>query len=340
MKNSLIWAAMASSVISLTACSDDMSEDFGPSTPDSGAVDGKVDGKVDAGLDGSLSPMDGAVLDSAAPAADAGDQFALTLRFKAKVLDQDLVCGRSYNNVGSTGVSVTPRDFRIFVQEVRLITRDGREVPVALDTRDKFQAPQVALLDFANAEGSCNAASPETNTIITGRAPVGDYTGLVFVNGVAEALNHADPTLSPAPLQAPGASWGWTAGYRFLMAEVLTTSSHGADAGAHGDDAGAGHGAAPAGLGFVHLGSTACSGTPASGIQCERPNRSEVRLTGFDPLTSTIVADLAAVFSTADLSTEVQCHGSGTACAPMFDALGVNLETGATLTTQRVYRVE
>jgi hypothetical protein len=75
-------------------------------------------------------------------------------------------------------------------------------------------------------------------------------------------------------------------------------------------------------------------------VSCDKPNRPEVRFRQFNPLSSSIVADLGAVFSKADLTQNVQCHGSGPACAPMFEALGVNIDTGAALSTQQVFRVE
>ncbi|MDB4975578.1 MAG: hypothetical protein JWN48_3919 [Myxococcaceae bacterium] len=329
MKTSAWYLArMAFMVLPWTACGDD---------------DVTRDASVDASV--PASSMDGASprLDAAAT-LDAGGKQAFTLRFKAKVGNADLVCGQSYEKQGSTQVTITPRDFRLFVQSVRLISVSGSEVPLDLDERLPFQSQGVALLDFTNGEGSCTSGDPSSNTLITGTAPAGDYTGVVFVNGVADALNHGDPTLAPAPLQAPGASWGWLSGYRFLMAEVLTVRTD-PDAGlAAGSDAGfaADGGAlpAPSGLGFVHLGSTGCGGTEASGITCANDNRSQVRLTGFHPATSVIVADLGAIFSTADLRGDVQCHGSGPACAPMFEALGVDLATGAALATQRVYHIE
>jgi hypothetical protein len=155
-------------------------------------------------------------------------------------------------------------------------------------------------------------------------------------------------------------SWGWTLGFRFLMAEVLgtsaTPSAGSADAGGHSGapiappppllDAGTVQGGGAGGvLGFVHLGSTGCVGTLGSddagpGVSCDKPNRPEVRLVNFNPATNSVVADLGAVFAKADLTEGVQCHGSGPSCAPMFEALGVDLDTGAALSTQLVFRVE
>lgn len=377
-KTSMMLALASGAALAIGACDD--SESRGDS-PDGRPVvaDAGADAGRDAGLDAGGPTASDAAVDA------GGARQAVMLRFKGKVGSQDLACGQSYPGQGSKGTTITPRDFRFFVHNVRLISSSGVEVPVALDERLPYQSRAVALVDFANGTGRCDPADTGTNTLVTGTVPVGSYTGVAFVGGVPEALNHADPSLHPGPLQAPGASWGWTLGFRFVMAEVVAsaaTSDGGtADAGGHtgapiapppdagaghgGTDASAGHGSSDAGaghgssdggsahgggggvggLGFVHLGSTGCSGTQGEGdagpgVSCDKPNRPEVRLTQFNPVSSSIVADLGAVFSKADLSSSVQCHGSGPACAPMFEALGVNIGTGAALPTQQVFRVE
>lgn len=364
-KTSIMLALASSAALALGACDDSGdSPDPLPSATDAGSDAGR-----DAGIDaGGPTSVDAAV-DAGAP------RQSVTLRFKGKVGSQDLACGQSYMGQGTKASTITPRDFRFFVHNVRLISATGAEVPVQLDDRLPYQSKELALIDFANGTGSCDPSDKGTNTTVTGTVPVGSYTGVAFVEGVPETLNHADPSLHPGPLQAPGASWGWTLGFRFVMAEVVasaTSSDAGAtDAGGHtgapiapppdggavhgGADAGAGHGDADAGsghsgggasgLGFVHLGSTGCAGTQATGdagpgVSCDKPNRPEVRLSQFNPVSSSIVADLGAVFSKADLTQSVQCHGSGPACAPMFEALGVNIDTGAALPTQQVFRVE
>jgi hypothetical protein len=73
---------------------------------------------------------------------------------------------------------------------------------------------------------------------------------------------------------------------------------------------------------------------------CTRPNRSNVVLTGFDPATSVIVADIGAIFASFNLSQTNECHGTGAVCGPMYTALGVDPVSGAALATQAVYRVE
>lgn len=366
-KTSMMLALASSAALALGACDDSDSADDAPDGRPS-VTDAGSDAGRDAGIDAGGSTVVDAAVDAGAP------RQAVTLRFKGKVGSQDLACGQSYAGQGSKASTITPRDFRFFVHDVRLISASGTEVPVQLDERLPYQSKEITLIDFADGTGRCDPSDKGTNTTVTGTVPVGNYTGVAFVEGVPETLNHADPAEHPGPLQAPGASWGWTLGFRFVMAEVVASATPsdagatdagghtgapiapppdagaghgGGDAGAgHGDaDAGAAHGGGAGGLGFVHLGSTGCVGTQGSddagpGVSCDKPNRPQVRFAQFNPVSSSIVADLGAVFSKADLTQGVQCHGSGPACAPMFEALGVNIDTGAALPTQQVFRVE
>lgn len=247
----------------------------------------------------------------------------VTIRFRAVVGEEPFACGRSY--LDAAGTRFTPADLRAFVQDVSLLTLDGDEQPVALDVRAPWQQGSVALLDFEDASGACAAGTSATNVEVTGEVPAGEYRGLVFTNGVPEALNHADPALQPPPLQAGSMSWGWLQGYRFLMAEVVATAA--ADAG-------------PAGSALLHLGSTACSGNPGSGsIRCARANRNRVRLDGFEPGSDRVVLDVAPLTSGIDLRQITTCHSSGPGCAPFFERVGLDLADGSAVEGQALYRV-
>jgi hypothetical protein len=321
-------------------------------------------------------PLDGGNRDASAAAPDTGldagttdagpGQKRIELKFAAHFTDQgELECGQSYSGQGTGRSEVTPKDFRFYVQSVKLKATTGEEVPLVFDdlTSAGFQTPDVALLDFTTTGGECEGGPNASNTVIKGTAPGNlTYNGVQVVIGVPESLNHSDPTKAPAPLQAPGASWDWVAGYRFLIAEVLTNASadagtshgggmdagHGDEHGHGGGDAGhtsgdaggshGGHGSAAPGLGFIHLGSTGCTKS-GEVYSCTKQNRAEFTLTGFDPERDTIKADLGAVFGTADLSGAVQCHGSGASCAPMFEQLGVDIATGAPNGLQKVFSV-
>ncbi|HEY6558707.1 MAG TPA: MbnP family copper-binding protein [Polyangiaceae bacterium] len=345
----------ALSLAVLGACGDD--DPHGGSSGSGGRGGSSGSGGATAGTGG------GGTAGSDGGSNDAG-ATAVTIRFKAKVGDADFACGQEYPNQGSTGVRARPLDFRFYVENLRMITRTGEEVPVTLDARSPWQSREVALIDFeTGAAQSCNGDAA-TNTTITGSVPAGDYTGIAFVNGVPESINHSDPAFGPAPLQAPGMNWNWLFGFRFFIAEL-----------AHADavmDAGAGDGGALPGLGLLHAGSTACSdgsdagggghghggGSDAGGghdagasdaahgdsgarrITCAKPNRNQVRLSGFDAQRSFVVADIGAVFTQTDLTLEATCHSGSEYCGPVFDNLGVNYATGAPLLTQSIYRVE
>lgn len=282
-------------------------------------------------------------------ASDAGDAGSLnvTLQFKAQFEDAPFACGQTYPGQGSSATSVTPSDLRLYVSGVRLITAAGDEVEMQLDERTPFQASQVALLDFEDGTGACSNGNPALNATITGRAPAGDYQGVVFSVSVPEALNHADPTTLPAPLQAGGMTWGWLYGYKFLKAEVLQVQA--GDAGVM--DAGMGDAGMPMlGAGLFHLGSTGCdnAGPNDAGpdfaapptASCSMPNRNEVRLNGYAWTQDSIIVDLAALFADTDLTQMSMCHSLGEGCDALFDKVGLDYATGAQTDTQALFRVE
>ncbi|HTQ57470.1 MAG TPA: MbnP family protein, partial [Bryobacteraceae bacterium] len=74
----------------------------------------------------------------------------VAIRFQAMVSDQKLLCGQYYENIGTTHSRITPRDFRFYVHNIRLIDDKGAEVPVDLDQDGKWQLDDLALLDFEN----------------------------------------------------------------------------------------------------------------------------------------------------------------------------------------------
>lgn len=279
---------------------------------------------------------DAGTLDAAAPAAGkrgggsggsgAKAGKAVTIRFRAAVADRDFSCRERYEAMGSKKTAVVPADFRFYVQDLELIDAEGKEVPVELDKRAPWQTEDVALLDFEDMQGRCHG-TPETNTTITGRVPDGTYQGVVFTNGVPEALNHLEQSKQPAPLDVTDLYWAWLTGYRFMVAELLQDdASAAADADA---------GSTLTGIGLMHIGSTACRRDQG----CTKANRNSVRLSDFDPSKDVIVADIAAIFEATDLSQDMQCHSADAICAPMFERVGVSFEDGKSLDKQKLYRV-
>jgi hypothetical protein len=94
------------------------------------------------------------------------------------------------------------------------------------------------------------------------------------------------------------------------------------------------------GANFVHIGAGACTGTSATGYTCARPNRTKIKLDDFDLEKSTIVADLGKAYEDVDLKEAIECHGAAPECAPVYDAFGLNIETGQPRNSQKVFRIE
>ena len=273
--------------------------------------------------------------DAEAPEAGKGGASAedglqaVTIRFRATVADRDFSCLERYEDIGSSQVTAVPTDFRFYVQDLALITSDGDEVPVALETREPWQTEDVALIDFEDMQGRCKG-TPETNTTITGKVPAGEYSGVVFTNGVPEALNHLDQSMQPAPLDVTDLYWAWLSGYRFMIAELVQDAEPAPGAAADEDA-----GVAQPGISLMHIGSTSCRKDRG----CTKKNRNRVRLEDFKPHSDVIVADIAAIFGDTDVAQDMQCHSADESCAPMFERLGVDFATGQSTSEQKVYRV-
>jgi uncharacterized repeat protein (TIGR04052 family) len=253
---------------------------------------------------------------------------SVAIHFAAKVGDQAFRCGQSYPDLGTTKSTFTPSDLRFYISEVRLLRAGGEEVPLELDQDGKWQAENVTLLDFEDKTSLCFNGTPDTNDTIRGRLPSGDYQGIRFTLGVPFALNHKDATLAPSPLNLSTMFWGWNGGYKFLRIDAKTSGIPGIE---------------------IHIGSTGCTPQEGRVTACARPNRADIRLTGFDPLKKTIVADLAKLLGDVDLDhnqadTAPLCMASGTDadCGGVFKRLGLRLADGTPdpAAQQTFFRVE
>lgn len=245
---------------------------------------------------------------------DSAATQEVEINFEAQVGNDPFECSRTYTGLGSTGdAKASPNDFRFFVHDLVLIKADGTEAPVTIEDRDLWQGSGIALVDFEGGPTArCFGGSEGTNTKVTGTVAKGDYVGLKFRTGVPTAYNHLDPSTLKAPLNASGMVWSWLSGFKFIKVEL----------GAH----------------TLHVGSTACSGTPPDDMSCAKSNRSEIILSDFDPNQDIVVADMAGVFSKVDLSTSQSCHSSGDSCISLFEAVGIHYEDGSTLSAQQLFR--
>ncbi|HET6339895.1 MAG TPA: MbnP family copper-binding protein [Polyangiales bacterium] len=334
------WIAAVTCLFSATqACGDDdVAADGGTDASRSDAGRGGKGGAGGkAGAGGSAGASGSAGKSGAGGSAGGGSVAtkAVTIRFKAKINDEDLACGKSFANLGTSKVHASVQDFRFFVEGVKLITSSGDEAPVVFDDKAPFQTKDVALIDFTDKQGTCTAGGATVNTTITGKVAPGDYQGLVFVTGVPETINHQNLTDAKPPLQDASTYWGWASGYRFIMTGLIVDA---ADRGADPNDADGG--VASSGANFVHIGAGGCTGTNTSGFNCTRANRTRIELAEFDAETGTIVADLGKAFEDVDLKAAVECHGPAPECGPVYSAFGLSLDTGTTLDSQKVFRAE
>ncbi len=249
----------------------------------------------------------------------------ITLEFVARVGNQIAQCGTKYAEVGKGGTaSIELNDLRFYIHDLRLVDDTGLEVPIDLTPDQKWQYQNVALLDFEDKSGACTG-TVERNTQIKGMVPDGSrhWQGVRFRVGVPFALNHADVSTAPSPLNLSSMFWTWQSGYKFVRIE---------------GDTGTG------GSFIVHLGSTGCM-KDGSGkvVSCQSPNRPEVALTGFDPLANKITVDVGALLAESNLAspmgTECMSGPGNSDCAPIFSQLGLPYGA-APASSQKIFRFE
>lgn len=273
---------------------------------------------------------------------------AFEITFDARVGDQPLRCGETYDNVGTTGAQLLLQDFRVYVSNFRLIDSSGAETSLSLTPDALWQNDSVALLDFEDATGNCNGNAP-MNHVVRGAAPVGDYVGLAFDLGVPQDLNHQDPTVASAPLNYSALTWPWRAGYKYTTIDLETGRAEMlADNSARGPQQG--HMAKGSASGFsIHLGATDCgAGSPTTPPEtpCANQNRPEYRLASFDPHAQTVVLDVGMLLATTDVTVNAPNSPSGCMafpndddCVAIMDSLGL-LFRGKPSSGQNFVRVE
>jgi len=242
----------------------------------------------------------------------AADQ-PVAVHFQAVVSSEKLACGRTYAGVGTSKSTLSPRDFRFYVHNVALLDDPGKAIPLQLAQDGKWQLDDVALLDFEDATGGCVNGTPETNDRVVGSVPAAHYKGLRFTLGVPFNKNHTDLATQPPPLNLTALAWVWNAGRKFARLDFSSTGM-------------------PRGF-SVHLGSTGCTPNdvktaPPAG--CSSPNRTDVELSGFDPASDEVIADLAALLKDTNIDTNqdktpLGCMSSpdDADCAGIFANLGL-----------------
>ncbi len=288
-------------------------------------------------------------------ASPAFADMKIEIPFEAQIGGQPLSCATSYADIGTTKSTVQIADFRVYVSNFRMIGADGSEVPVALDNDGTWQLDGTALLDFEDGTGACSNGTVETNMVVRGTVPDGEYGGLLFDIGVPFAQNHGDPTLAASPLNLTAMFWSWQAGYKFIKIDMATSGQPlpppmKADMAsgdmASGDMAKADDGtkmdmSGPMGW-EIHLGSTGCasdSQTTSPKELCANPNRMAIRLDGFMPGMEgmdKVVLDPAPVLAAANVDVNAMETMPGCMafpgdadCPPVMAALGLSYEGAA-----------
>jgi len=221
---------------------------------------------------------------------NVSDDFFVEIPFSAQFgglgLAQDLKCGTPFV-LGNDNTEVSLKDFRYYISQVKFIKTDGSKVPLRLEQDGKWQGGDVALLDYANADGLCGTSSSpdaETRKVVRGLIRKDQYVGLEFMLGLDDQTNHLDATTARPPLNIPGLWWSWKGGYKEIRLE-LAMASLGKDY-------------------LFHHGATSCTGNSPQSFQCTHENNSTVSLTG-DPLNSKVVFDLDSLFNGEALQSEL-----------------------------------
>lgn len=254
-------------------------------------------------------------------------QQSVAIRFAAVAGSYPVSCTQPIEALGTTRQTARLLDLRFFVSKVQLLRRDGRAVTVRLRADSPYRVTSgkdaVTLIDLEDGRGTCEGGTRGTNAFVRGTVPRGEYVGARWTVGVPFALNHTDATTAPAPLNSAAMAWSWQVGRKFTKIEVTDPGTPGA---------------APwsARTFFVHLGSTGCTGNPATGetARCADSNRAEVSLARFNPARQDVAVDLKALTAGSDITQNgggaPGCMSAGTdpECGPVFRALGLRLPAG------------
>lgn len=274
--------------------------------------------------------LPGALVAAALLSACGGDDGPrdVTLEFAAVAGTAAVKCGTPVAGLGSGAVTAQLKDFRFYVSNVRMVRSDGSEEPLTLGPDDAWNLTsggnRVTLVDLEDATASCAGGTAGTNAVVRGKVPAGTYIGVRFTMGVPFALNHTDYAATPQPLDSQAMAWNWQAGRKFAKIEVT--------------DPGGATGTWTAKTFNVHLGSTGCTGNPASGqtVACVAPNRMEVALGTFDADTQRIAVDLQALLAGTDITVNragaAGCMSGGTdpECPNVFRSMAIDWKADGT----------
>jgi uncharacterized repeat protein (TIGR04052 family) len=258
---------------------------------------------------------------------DAAPRQDVSLTFRATMGSETFACGQPFTGLGVTGdQTLTVRDARMYVHDVRLVTAEGDEVALELG-ENAFQHEGIAYLDFADSNDTGCEGNPETRLVVEGSAPEGDYVGVRFTVGMPFEQNHQEASVAASPLNITDMFWAWQSGYKFIKLDGASTGVP---------------------TWRFHLGSTGCVGDPMAGgvTSCTAPNRFEVELMGMDLAADSIRFDIAELVSEVNLDTFTPETPPGCMsgamdpdCTAYFEALGLP-HASSPAGVQRVFTVD
>ena len=247
---------------------------------------------------------------------------AVALEFGAVNGTAPVTCNQRLSALGTTAVDAQLKDLRFYVSNVAMVRSDGTRVALALGANDDWNhtaadGNRLTLVDLEDATGSCSAGTAAMNAFVRGSVPAGRYVGVEFNIGVPSALNHSDYATAVKPLDVQAMAWSWQSGRKFAKVEVT--------------DADGASGSWTAKTFNVHLGSTGCTGNPATGeiVSCKASNRMAVSFPSFDPTRQKIVLDLQTLLTGNDITVNragaAGCMSGGTdpECEAVFQTLGI-----------------
>lgn len=251
-------------------------------------------------------------------------EIEVQIQFDAVVGEEDAVCGQTYEGIGASAASIELLDLRFFVSNVRLVDDTGAEVPLAMEDDGEWQYEGSALLDLEDGSAGCSEnTTVEMNTTLRGTVPDLVYTGIRFDVGLPFEHNHLNADEAPPPLNTTAMFWNWANGYKFAKIDIANDNPE------------------PGNRWNFHLGSQGCDNGDAGPTvppeePCSRPGRPAIALDGFDPLTGTIVLDLAALYTGVDVNADTEMTPPGcmsfmpdvNECTPLFPNLGLTWDTG------------
>lgn len=174
---------------------------------------------TDKDKDGDLPPVD----------SDTGpDILNLSIPFVAELDGQPVSCNRDVQYQGSSGnATVRFRGLRMYVVNVGLVDASGNTTLLELE-QNAWQHERLVLLDYEDNTENCREGTPETNNLVVGSVPGGNYVGLAFTIGVPEELNHTDiSAATPAPLAQPAMFTGALYGYHYFKLDMTTVGEPG-----------------------------------------------------------------------------------------------------------------